>query len=172
MAADEGLAIEVAQPSHEQEVQGVNNRLQLAELERWFQRCEAERLMSEGATLADPARIDVRGELTVGQDVLIDVNVVFEGRVTLGDNVSIGPNCVIRDASLADNVTVYANSIIEGAEVAEDCQIGPFARLRPGTRLARTAKIGNFVETKKADVGEGSKINHLSYVGDATLGRR
>ncbi len=172
MAADEGLAIEVAQPSHEQEVQGVNNRLQLAELERWFQRCEAERLMSEGATLADPARIDVRGELTVGQDVLIDVNVVFEGRVTLGDNVSIGPNCMIRDASLADNVTVYANSIIEGAEVAEDCQIGPFARLRPGTRLARTAKIGNFVETKKADVGEGSKINHLSYVGDATLGRR
>lgn len=171
MAASEGVAIEVAQPSHEQEVQGVNNRLQMAELERWFQRCEAERLMAEGATLADPARIDVRGELTVGQDVLIDVNVVFEGRVSLGDNVSIGPNCVIRDAILGDNVTVHANSVIDGAEVAEQCQIGPFARLRPGTRLARTAKVGNFVETKKADVGEGSKINHLSYVGDATLGR-
>ncbi|WP_372973039.1 bifunctional UDP-N-acetylglucosamine diphosphorylase/glucosamine-1-phosphate N-acetyltransferase GlmU [Marinobacter sp.] len=171
MAAAEDMTIEVAQPSHEQEVQGVNNRLQLSVLERWYQRCEAERLMTEGATLADPDRIDVRGCLTVGQDVLIDVNVVFEGEVTLGNNVSIGPNCVIRDASLADNVTVHANSVIEGAEVAEQCQIGPFARLRPGTRLARTAKVGNFVETKKADVGEGSKINHLSYVGDATLGR-
>ncbi|MGM0571207.1 MAG: bifunctional UDP-N-acetylglucosamine diphosphorylase/glucosamine-1-phosphate N-acetyltransferase GlmU [Pseudomonadota bacterium] len=171
MAAGEGMTIEVAQPSHEQEVQGVNNRLQLSVLERWYQRCEAERLMIEGATLADPDRIDVRGNLTVGQDVLIDVNVVFEGTVTLGNNVSIGPNCLIRDARLADNVTVHANSVIEGADVAEQCQIGPFARLRPGTRLARTAKVGNFVETKKADVGEGSKINHLSYVGDATLGR-
>lgn len=171
MAAGEGMTIEVAQPSHEQEVQGVNNRLQLSMLERWYQRCEAERLMTEGATLADPDRIDVRGNLTVGQDVLIDVNVVFEGEVTLGNNVSIGPNCLIRDARLADNVTVHANSVIEGADVAEQCQIGPFARLRPGTRLARTAKVGNFVETKKAEVGEGSKINHLSYVGDATLGR-
>lgn len=171
MAAGEGMAVEVAQPSHEEEVQGVNNRLQLSVLERWYQRCEAERLMTEGATLADPARIDVRGDVTVGQDVLIDVNVVFEGDVVLGNNVSIGPNCVIRDARLADNVTVHANSVIEGAEVAEQCQIGPFARLRPGTRLARTAKVGNFVETKKADVGEGSKINHLSYVGDAILGR-
>ncbi|WP_417547240.1 bifunctional UDP-N-acetylglucosamine diphosphorylase/glucosamine-1-phosphate N-acetyltransferase GlmU [Marinobacter segnicrescens] len=171
MAAGEGMTIEVAQPSHEQEVQGVNNRLQLSVLERWYQRCEAERLMTEGATLADPDRIDVRGNLTVGQDVLIDVNVVFEGEVTLGNNVSIGPNCLIRDARLADNVTVHANSVIEGADVAEQCQIGPFARLRPGTRLARTAKVGNFVETKKAEVGEGSKINHLSYVGDATLGR-
>lgn len=170
MAADEGMTIEVAQPSHEKEVQGVNNRLQLSELERWYQQCEARRLMTEGATLADPARVDVRGEVTIGQDVLIDVNVVFEGRVTLGNNVSIGPNCVIRDAELGDNVVVQANSVIEGAVVAEQCQIGPFARLRPGTRLARTAKVGNFVETKKAEVGEGSKINHLSYVGDATLG--
>lgn len=125
------MTIEVAQPSHEQEVQGVNNRLQLSVLERWYQRCEAERLMTEGATLADPDRIDVRGNLTVGQDVLIDVNVVFEGEVTLGNNVSIGPNCLIRDARLADNVTVHANSVIEGADVAEQCQIGPFARLRP-----------------------------------------
>ncbi|GGY61763.1 bifunctional UDP-N-acetylglucosamine diphosphorylase/glucosamine-1-phosphate N-acetyltransferase GlmU [Marinobacter zhanjiangensis] len=171
MASDEGLSIEVAQPSHEEEVQGVNNRVQLAELERWYQQCEAQRLMTEGATLADPARVDVRGNLTIGQDVLIDVNVVFEGNVTLGNHVSIGPNCVIRDADLADDVTVEANSIIDGAVVAERCQVGPFARLRPGTRLARSAKVGNFVETKKADVGEGSKINHLSYVGDATLGR-
>lgn len=171
MAASEGLTIDVAQPSHEEEVQGVNNRLQLAELERWYQDCAARRLMTEGATLADPARVDVRGDLTIGQDVLIDVNVVFEGKVSLGNNVSIGPNCVIRDAELADNVTVHANSVIEGAIVAEACQVGPFARLRPGTRLARNAKVGNFVETKKAEVGEGSKINHLSYVGDATLGR-
>jgi bifunctional UDP-N-acetylglucosamine pyrophosphorylase/glucosamine-1-phosphate N-acetyltransferase len=171
MASGEGLNIEVAQPSHEEEVQGVNNRLQLAELERWYQQCEARRLMTEGASLADPARVDVRGNLTIGEDVLIDVNVVFEGDVALGNNVSVGPNCVIRDAELADNVTVHANSIIEGAVVVEQCQVGPFARLRAGTRLARSAKVGNFVETKKADVGEGSKINHLSYVGDATLGR-
>lgn len=171
MAAAEGLSIEVAQPSHEQEVQGVNNRKQLAELERWYQRCEADRLMAEGATLADPARIDVRGDLTIGQDVLIDVNVVFEGDVRLGNNVVIGPNCVLRDAELADNVVVHANSIIDGAVVGKAAQVGPFARLRPGTRLGQEAKVGNFVETKKADVGDGSKINHLSYIGDATLGR-
>lgn len=170
MAAGEGLSIEVAQPSTEQEVQGVNNRLQLAELERWYQRAEANRLMTEGATLADPARIDVRGQLTVGQDVLIDVNAVFEGTVTLGNNVSIGPNCVIRDATLADGVVVHANSVIEGAEIHSKAQIGPFARIRPGTLLEAGAKVGNFVETKKAHVGKGSKINHLSYVGDATLG--
>lgn len=170
MAASEGLAIEVAQPATEQEVQGINNRSQLAGLERWYQRCEAERLMAEGASLADPARIDVRGQLTVGQDVLIDVNVVFEGTVTLGNNVSIGPNCVIRDARLADGVVIHPNSVIDGAEIGEAVQIGPFARLRPGTRLEAGAKVGNFVETKNAQVGKGSKINHLSYVGDATLG--
>lgn len=170
MAAGEGMTIEVAQPATEQEVQGVNNRIQLAELERWFQRSEAQRLMTEGASLADPARIDVRGSLSIGQDVLIDVNVVFEGRVTLGNNVSIGPNCVLRDADLADGVVVHANSIIEGAQVRQSAQVGPFARLRPGTVLEAGAKVGNFVETKKAHVGAGSKINHLSYVGDATLG--
>lgn len=170
MAANEGMDIEVAQPATEQEVQGVNNRMQLAELERWFQRCEAQRLMTEGASLADPARIDVRGSLTIGQDVLIDVNVVFEGTVTLGNNVSIGPNCVLRDAELADGVVVHPNSIIEGARIRQNAQVGPFARLRPGTVLEAGAKVGNFVETKKAHVGAGSKINHLSYVGDATLG--
>ncbi len=171
MAAQEGLTIEVAQPASELEVQGVNNRVQLAELERWYQRGEADRLMMEGASLADPARVDVRGSLAVGQDVLIDVNVVFQGNVRLGSNVSIGPNCLIIDADLADNVVVHANSVIEGAVVCEGAQVGPFARLRPGTRLGNNAKVGNFVETKKADVGEGSKINHLSYVGDAVLGR-
>jgi len=171
MAADNCISIAVAQPGNEYEVQGVNNRLQLAELERWYQRQQANRLMTGGATLADPARVDVRGQLSVGQDVLIDVNVVFEGDVILADGVSIGPNCVIRDATIGRGTHVDAHSVIDGADIGDNAQIGPFARLRPGTRLADHTKVGNFVETKKADVGEGSKINHLSYVGDATLGR-
>ncbi|SFL92977.1 bifunctional UDP-N-acetylglucosamine diphosphorylase/glucosamine-1-phosphate N-acetyltransferase GlmU [Marinobacter zhejiangensis] len=171
MAVANGLAVNVAQPDNEFEVQGVNNRLQLAELERWFQRREANRLMTEGATLADPARVDVRGNLEIGNDILIDVNVVFEGDVSLGSHVSIGPGCVIRDATIGDGAVIEAHSVIDGAEVGCNAKIGPFARLRPGTRLAANTKVGNFVETKKAVVGEGSKINHLSYVGDATLGR-
>lgn len=171
MAVMDGVAVNVAQPDNEFEVQGVNNRLQLAELERWYQRREADRLMTEGATLADPDRVDVRGDLSIGNDILIDVNVVFEGKVTLGDRVSIGPGCVIRNASIAEGTVIEAHSVIDGAEVGAGAQIGPFARLRPGTRLADRTKVGNFVETKKAEVGEGSKINHLSYVGDATLGR-
>ncbi|MBZ2169524.1 bifunctional UDP-N-acetylglucosamine diphosphorylase/glucosamine-1-phosphate N-acetyltransferase GlmU [Marinobacter sp. F4216] len=171
MAVQNGLDVSVSQPANEFEVQGVNNRLQLSELERWYQRKEAERLMTEGATLADPTRVDVRGELTIGNDILIDINVVFEGQVELGNNVSIGPNCVIKDARIAEGASIKANSVIEGASVGANAEIGPFARLRPGTELAAGTKVGNFVETKKAIVGEGSKINHLSYVGDASLGR-
>ncbi|MBS8239967.1 UDP-N-acetylglucosamine diphosphorylase/glucosamine-1-phosphate N-acetyltransferase [Marinobacter lipolyticus] len=171
MAVEHGMQVAVSQPGNAFEVQGVNNRIQLAELERWYQRREAERLMTEGATLADPARVDVRGNLTIGNDILIDVNVVFEGDVELGDGVSIGPGCVIRDAKIAAGADIKAHSVIEGAEIGSFAQIGPFARLRPGTRLADHTKVGNFVETKKAVVGEGSKINHLSYVGDASLGR-
>lgn len=171
MAVDHGLSVSVAQPGDAFEVQGVNNRLQLAELERWYQRREADRLMTEGATLADPARIDVRGDLTIGNDILIDVNVVFEGKVSIGSGVSIGPGCVIKDARIADGAQIHAHSVIEGASVGANAQIGPFARLRPGTELAADTKVGNFVETKKAVVGQGSKINHLSYVGDASLGR-
>lgn len=170
MAVQAGMTVNVAQPGNPFEVQGVNNRLQLAELERWYQRREADRLMTEGATLADPARVDVRGELTIGNDVLIDVNVVFNGKVTLGSHVSIGPGCVITDASIADGAQIHAHSVIEQASVGPNAQVGPFARLRPGTELAANTKVGNFVETKKTIVGEGSKINHLSYVGDATLG--
>ncbi|AZT85688.1 UDP-N-acetylglucosamine diphosphorylase/glucosamine-1-phosphate N-acetyltransferase [Marinobacter sp. NP-4(2019)] len=171
MAVEHGMRVAVSQPGNAFEVQGVNNRLQLAELERWFQRREADRLMTEGATLADPARVDVRGNLSIGNDILIDVNVVFEGDVELADGVSIGPGCVIRDAKIAAGAQIKAHSVIEGAEIGANAQIGPFARLRPGTRLADDTKVGNFVETKKAVVGEGSKINHLSYVGDASLGR-
>ena len=171
MAVEQGMGVSVSQPENPFEVQGVNNRLQLAELERWFQRRQADRLMTEGATLADPARVDVRGELSIGNDLWIDVNVVFEGKVSLGSNVSIGPGCVIKDATIADGAEIKANSVIEGAVIGANAQIGPFARIRPGTELAANTKVGNFVETKKAIVGEGSKINHLSYVGDASLGR-
>lgn len=171
MSVDHGLSVTVSQPLNPFEVQGVNNRLQLAELERWYQRQQAERLMTEGASLADPARLDVRGEVTIGNDLWIDVNVVFEGKVNLGSNVTIGPGCVIKDTTIADGAEIKAHSVVEGAVVGANAQIGPFARLRPGTELAANTKVGNFVETKKAVVGEGSKINHLSYVGDTSMGR-
>ncbi len=171
MAAEQGLTISAIQPNAEEEVQGVNNRVQLAELERWYQLQQAEWLMVNGATLADPKRIDVRGNVKIGQDLLIDVNVVLEGDVELGDSVVIEPNCYLKNCTIAAGTHIKANTVIEDAVVAERCDIGPFARLRPGTQLAAKAKVGNFVETKKAIVGEGSKINHLSYVGDAILGK-
>ncbi|UTW10809.1 bifunctional UDP-N-acetylglucosamine diphosphorylase/glucosamine-1-phosphate N-acetyltransferase GlmU [Marinobacterium rhizophilum] len=170
MAADQAVRIEAIQPEHEQEVQGVNNRLQQAELERWYQLREAQRLMHNGVTLLDPSRLDVRGSLSAGFDVVIDINCVFEGRVVLGNDVSIGPNCHIKDAVIGDGCQIRANSVIDQAQLQENCDIGPFARLRPGTELAAGVKVGNFVETKKARIGEGSKVNHLSYVGDALLG--
>lgn len=170
LAAAAGVRIDVTRPADPVEVQGVNNRVQLAQLERWYQHMQAQRLMTAGATLLDPARLDIRGQVQVGFDVLIDVNVVLEGRVDLADGVSIGPGCVIRNATLAEGAVVHAHSVIDGAEIGAGAQVGPFARLRPGTRLAERTKVGNFVETKKAVVGPGSKINHLSYVGDATLG--
>ncbi|MBU2713580.1 bifunctional UDP-N-acetylglucosamine diphosphorylase/glucosamine-1-phosphate N-acetyltransferase GlmU [Zooshikella harenae] len=170
MAVADGMTVNGVHPSCEQEVQGVNNRVQLAELERWFQYEQAKQLMLAGATVADPNRLDVRGDVSVGQDVFIDVNVVFEGAVTIGDNVVIGPNCVIADSVIADNAVIKANSILESAEVGSAAEVGPFARLRPATVLAKKAKVGNFVETKKVNVGVGSKINHLTYVGDADIG--
>ena len=171
LAAGDGTPIRTVHPEVPHEVDGVNSRLQLAALERLHQRDVAEALMANGATLADPARIDVRGTLTTGTDVEIDVNCTFEGRCRVGDGARIGPNCVLVDATVAAGATVRANSVIESAEVGEGCDVGPFARLRPGTALAAGAKVGNFVETKNATVGPGSKINHLSYVGDAVLGR-
>ncbi|MDG9666516.1 bifunctional UDP-N-acetylglucosamine diphosphorylase/glucosamine-1-phosphate N-acetyltransferase GlmU [Hahella sp. CR1] len=170
LAVESGVDIVTAQPSFLHEVEGVNNRIQLAALERAYQQQVAEELMLAGATLRDPARVDVRGVLNVGRDVEIDVNAVFEGDVTLGDRVKIGPNCVIRNAVIANDVTIEASSIIEDARVDAFATVGPFARLRPGAHLFEKAKVGNFVEIKKADIGPGSKVNHLSYVGDATVG--
>ncbi|MDX2422117.1 MAG: bifunctional UDP-N-acetylglucosamine diphosphorylase/glucosamine-1-phosphate N-acetyltransferase GlmU [Amphritea sp.] len=170
MAAEQGVRIQAIQPATEQEVQGVNNRLQQAELERWYQRRQAEALMLEGVSLADPARLDVRGEVSVGHDVAIDINVILEGKVTIGDNVTIEANCIIKDSIIGSGSHIKANSILEQAVVADHCDIGPFARLRPGSQLANYAKIGNFVETKKAVIGEGSKVSHLSYIGDAQIG--
>lgn len=172
MAANEGKAIGSAQPFWDKEVEGINNRLQLATLERALQEKIAEGLMLEGVTLADPKRIDVRGELTLGMDVTIDVNAVLEGQVTLGDNVSIGPNCVLKNCHVAANTAIEAFSHIEDAVIGESCTIGPYARLRPGSVLENNAKIGNFVETKKAHIGEGSKVNHLSYIGDTDMGQK
>ncbi|MDX1467230.1 MAG: bifunctional UDP-N-acetylglucosamine diphosphorylase/glucosamine-1-phosphate N-acetyltransferase GlmU [Halomonas sp.] len=171
MAAAEGVSIATAQPARPQEVEGVNNRAQMARLERALQHDIAERLMEQGVALADPARLDVRGRLTCGHDVEIDVGCVFEGDVELGEGVRIGPHCVIRDSHVGAESVIEAHSVLEGAVVAGHNRVGPFARLRPGSRLAVGAKVGNFVETKNAEVGEGSKINHLSYVGDARLGR-
>lgn len=171
MAAAEGVSIATTQPSSPMEVEGVNDRAQMARLERAHQRTIAERLMRDGVALADPARLDVRGRLTCGHDVEIDVGCVFEGEVELGEGVRIGPYCVIRNSHVGAESVIESHSVLDGAVAAGHNVIGPFARLRPGSRLAVRAKVGNFVETKNVEVGEASKINHLSYVGDASLGR-
>ena len=171
MAVQDGLAISTASPADEYEVLGVNNKRQLATLERYYQRIQANRLMDNGVTLRDPSRIDVRGVVESGRDVSIDVNVVLAGKVSLGSNVNIGPNCLISDSAIGDGVTILANSVIENAVVGSGSRIGPFARLRPETVLAEETHVGNFVEIKKATIGKGSKVNHLSYVGDATVGQ-
>ncbi|MDU8923421.1 bifunctional UDP-N-acetylglucosamine diphosphorylase/glucosamine-1-phosphate N-acetyltransferase GlmU [Pasteurellaceae bacterium LIM206] len=152
------------------EVEGANNRLQLAALERYYQRKQADRLLLEGVTLADPGRFDLRGELSHGKDVEIDVNVILEGTVKLGDRVRIGAGCVLKNCVVGDDVEVKPYSVFEDAVVGEKAQIGPFSRLRPGAELAAETHIGNFVEIKKATIGKGSKVNHLTYVGDAEVG--
>lgn len=151
-------------------VLGINDKIQLAAAERAYQRAKARELMGQGVTLADPERIDVRGELTVGRDVFIDVGVVFEGQVELGDRVHIGPNCVISDTRLGDDCRVHANIVASGLVAGAHCELGPFARFRPSTELADRVKVGNFVEMKNSVVAEGSKANHLSYIGDTTVG--
>ncbi len=172
MASVDGLTVATAQPANESEIAGVNDKAQLAALEREVQRGEAEKLLQSGVTLADPARIDVRGTLICGIDVFIDVGCVFSGVVTLCDNVSIGPNCVLKDATIGHNTTVHAMSHLEGCTVGEGALIGPFARLRLGAQLGDEVHIGNFVEVKNSTLARGAKANHLAYLGDATVGER
>ncbi len=170
LAVASNIAVAGIAAERAEDVGGVNDRVQLAELERIYQKREAERLMRDGVTIADPQRVDIRGEVTAGQDCFIDVNVVLSGRVVLGRGVSLGPGAVIEDAVLGDEVRVEAHTVIQGAIVAARCTVGPFARIRPGTELDEGVKIGNFVETKKAHLGRGTKASHLAYLGDATLG--
>jgi bifunctional UDP-N-acetylglucosamine pyrophosphorylase/glucosamine-1-phosphate N-acetyltransferase len=170
MAAAEGVKIATSQPAEVSEVEGANNRMQLAALERAYQLRQAEQLMINGATLMDPARVDVRGQVSVGSDVVIDANVIFEGNVELADGVVIESNCVLRDCKIGATSRVKSHSVIEGAELAAGCSVGPFARLRPGSVLEQGATIGNFVEIKNTRMGPGAKASHLSYLGDAEVG--
>jgi bifunctional UDP-N-acetylglucosamine pyrophosphorylase/glucosamine-1-phosphate N-acetyltransferase len=170
LAFADGVKVEGVLVDESTEVLGINDRAQLALAERSLQRRHAAALMLRGATLADPERFDVRGELEVGSDVFIDVGAVFEGRVTLGNRVHIGPYAVIADTELGEGCVVHAHTVMQGVIAGPECEIGPFARIRPGTALASNVKIGNFVEVKNSEVAEGSKINHLSYIGDASIG--
>jgi len=171
LAADDNIEIVTSHPSGIYEVEGVNNRLQLASLERIFQRNIAEKLMTEGVALADPNRIDVRGNVEISNDVYIDINVILEGNVKIGSGTTIGANCVITDSILGENVEIKPNCVFENARVDNNVVIGPFARLRPETHLHKDAKVGNFVEIKKAEIGQGSKVNHLTYIGDTEMGK-
>ena len=170
MAVEEGGSVQSVICENPLEVEGVNNRIQQARLERAYQAEQADNLMLAGVTLADPARIDVRGNLTAGKDVFLDINTVIVGEVILGNNVVIQPGCVIENTTIGDNSIVKANSVLESAHIGNSCEIGPFARIRPGTILNNQAKVGNFVEVKKSTIGVGSKISHLSYIGDTTMG--
>jgi bifunctional UDP-N-acetylglucosamine pyrophosphorylase/glucosamine-1-phosphate N-acetyltransferase len=171
LAIDEGMQVATAQPDAEWEIFGVNSKVQLAELERLHQYRNALLLMEQGVTLLDPDRLDVRGELDCGRDVTIDVNCVFEGRVVLGDGVEVGAHCVLRNAVIGAGSRIAPFSHIEEAEAGRDCVIGPYARLRPGTKLGEDVHIGNFVEVKNSAVADRSKANHLAYIGDATVGK-
>lgn len=172
MAVQKNIPLHTSEPRSPEEILGINDKIQLALLERAYQRQQAEKLMRQGVTLLDPDRFDLRGELVVGQDVTIDINVIIEGHVIIGNNCTIGPNTVLRNVTLKEGVEIKANCVIDGAEIAAHCIVGPFARIRPGTLLAPNAHVGNFVEIKNSMIGEGSKINHLSYIGDSELGKK
>ena len=170
MAVKDGVRVEAVLAPSAAEVLGVNDKLQLAQVEAEHRRLRAEALMLAGVTVADPARLDVRGEVEHGRDVQLDVNVILEGRVRLGDRVRIGPNVVIRDCEIGAGTVVNANCVLEQSVIGDGCIIGPFARMRPGNRLANGVHLGNFVEVKNSQIGEGSKANHLTYLGDTTIG--
>ncbi len=172
LAVADGFVCVTASPQTEEEVLGVNDKLQLSHLERVYQLQQAQDLMRQGVTLRDPNRFDLRGTLDVGQNIAIDVNVIFEGENRIGNNVSIGANCSIKNATIDDDVIILANCVIENAIIGANSRIGPFARLRPETVLSTDTHIGNFVEIKKSVIGQGSKINHLSYIGDSLVGKK
>ena len=170
LAVGDGAAVIGIAVDEAGEALGINDKTQLATAERRLQQRLAADLLQSGVGLADPARVDIRGALDVGTDVFIDVNAIFVGKVVLGDGARVGPNVLIKDSVIGPGSVIHANSVIDGAVIGAGCHIGPFARLRPGTELAAMVKIGNFVETKQSDIGEGSKVNHLSYIGDTTIG--
>lgn len=172
MAVDDGIEIATVSPKYQFEIEGVNDRVQLAQLERTWQRHQAEELMKQGVHIIDPNRIDVRGELTVGKDVFIDINVIFEGQCVIGDNVHIGAGCIIKNTTIASGTVIQPYSLFDSAVVGENNQIGPFARLRPNAVTADDVHIGNFVELKNTQMASGAKANHLAYLGDATIGRQ
>ncbi|MCG6940935.1 MAG: bifunctional UDP-N-acetylglucosamine diphosphorylase/glucosamine-1-phosphate N-acetyltransferase GlmU [Thiohalocapsa sp.] len=171
LATGDGVDVVTAQPETLEEVAGINDRIQLAELERYHQRRTAECLMRRGTTIIDPARIDIRGTLECERDVVLDVNLICEGRVRIGAGARIGPNCLLKDCEIGPGVEVLANCVIEGARVGAGARVGPFARLRPEADLGRDCHVGNFVEIKKSQIAEGSKVNHLTYIGDTEMGR-
>lgn len=170
IAAEQDFKVETLMANDKVEVTGVNDFVQLAKLERSFQQSQAEVFMAEGVHIMDPARFDVRGEVSFGRDVSVDINVLFEGSVVIGDAVQVGPNCVIKDSQIGNGTIIKANSVIDGAVISQGCSVGPFARLRPGAYMQNAAAVGNFVEMKKSTLGPGSKASHLSYLGDSIIG--
>ena len=171
-AVQEGLSVDALICADPQEVMGINDKSQLALCERAYQKRQVQKLMLDGATLYDPARVDIRGKLVVGRDVSIDVNAIFEGEVKLGDSVKIGPNCVIKDSKIGSGTHIKANTLIEDADIGTGCQLGPFSRIRPETRLGNEVHLGNFVEVKKSIIDDNTKASHLSYLGDSKIGKR
>ncbi len=172
MAAKAGGKIEAAHPSDAREILGVNSKVQLATLERTYQENFANKLLEQGVTLADPSRIDIRGQLDCGKDVEIDINCIFEGVVKIGDGVKVGAHSILKNVKVETGTTIFPFSLIENADIGKNCRIGPFSRIRPGTSLANEVHIGNFVEVKNSSINTGSKVNHLSYIGDTTVGKK
>lgn len=170
MAVADGIVVHGVKADSQAEVMGINDKKHLAEAERVYQRRAVEELQTGGVTFADPGRVDIRGKLSCGKDVFIDVNAVFEGAVTLGDNVTVESNNLVRESTIGSGSVIHSNCHIEGASTGSNCEIGPFARLRPGAELANNVKVGNFVEVKKSTIADGSKVNHLTYIGDAVIG--